>query len=413
MKDAYEMLFVNREQIKILDSDNPEKADRLIRERLGQTRLYVYGDPNGEVKNSGRISPKIREMDTFEKLKKIISLDIEKIIAYDKIRTKSKREEYNKKLEKQNNVPAAFLKINDIQLKVGSYINSMTSQDLTTSRKGTKVNASGLLDVLEPEDEEYWSSEKSEKLDKKISNRYNTFKERYEQTIRGGIIKNFYSGEFDEESLIESSLVQLKLKWAYDKIKDRDSRRQYHMDREFSLSKEQLKRMGFYSKKGFINEDVENPTKYVIDWDEEEFYLRPIESYLEEREALEEGKTVIYNTSSIKYKQDMGVSCKLEEYAVKRMNEGNITVNHIIADNLSIASMTKSRTTGVVDDRQYANFVLGRMLSNYSIDGCIQYRFGFIGTPNKSKDGMYEQYFSEEELQFARQLKERSIVVGD
>lgn len=408
MKDAYQMLFVNKEEIDKLDSENSKKADKMIRERLGQTRIFIYGDPSGNITNSGKSVPKIRQMRTFEELKSLISLDIEKIIAYDRIRTKSKREEYNKKLEREKRSPIRFLRLDEIQLQVNNYINSSLKK-----RNGKSINAYGIIDVLEPENEESWSLEKSEELDKKISNRYNILKEGYEQDIRAKIIKNFYTDEFDKKSLIDSSLMQLRLKWAYDKLKDRDSRREYNMDRKYSLNGRQLSRMRFYSNKVYNEVNVQDARRYIIDCDKGEFYLSPVTSNIDEMTALKQGKTIIYNTKKIVYKQDLGPRCELEEYAVKRMDKGQITTNHIITDNLNIASMSKSRTSKTVEDKEYANFVLGKMFSDYSINGCIKHRFGFIGIPNKAKDGRYEQYFEEEVLQFAKQLKEKSIVWGE
>lgn len=404
MKNAYEMLFVDREEINRLDRESPEKADKLIRERLEQTRIFIYGNPKGSITNSYRRIPKIRQMHTFKKLQELMSLDIGLIIAYDKIRTKSKRKEYSEKLRREESCPIDTLRIDEIQLQVSHYINSSLNE-----RNERSINAYNLVDVLEPENEETWSEDKSKELDKKIFNRYNILKERYEQEIRARIHRD----EFDKESLIKDSLMQLKLKWAYDKIKSRESRRQYRMYKEYSLSKKQLDRMKFYADKQYSEKDFQNGKKYIIDCDNDQFYLRPVTSKEDEDTALEQGKTVIHKTKRIAYKQDLGVVSEIEEYGIEKMEKGQIKTNYITTDSLNISVMTKSVINGKVVDGEYANFVLGKMFSDYSIDACIQYRFGFIGRPNKSKDGAYNQYFEEEVMQFAKQLREKYRVWGE
>lgn len=402
MRDAYQILKLNKEQIKSLDAENPEKTDKVIRDMFGKQRLLTYGDPDGIIRDSGNGQSQLRMEDSIERFSRMIAADIEAILAYDCVRNKSQRDKYSKELTRGLD----FLRIDRIKGQTERYIDSVLLQNARVNSKSAKVTAYSLVDVIRPVNEEEYSKQESQILDKKIQDRCRANLESYARAIRGSIIKGINTGYFDKETAIQESLMQLKFKWAFEKIKDKESRREYNIDFDYSLSNETLKKMNYYNPENFSYEDIDNPKKYIIDYDSKGYYLRESSGRNEEILALRQGKKVIWNSREIGYKF-MGAGLGLSEYTVERVKDGKINTAKVLSDDLRIIEMTKVRNTRDVLDQEYSDFVLGKIFSDASINGCRKYRFGYVGNAVINQRGEYIQDFRPQTLRAAKEFSSR------
>lgn len=414
-KNPYTILLVNKDKLELLENKNPREAQRYLRDALRVRRRWLYGNMKEAMKDleNNQSEVRINEIESFESLKGIIKEDIERIIAYDTISTKEKREKYDSRKKINPNIKIEFLKVDPIELEVERILKEVSPEENYVDINGRRVDAYRMINVLKKETESACSLEESMALDKQILERYNILKRYAEQVVESSIINGGNFGEVNRSDEIEKSLRLLKLKWAFDKIKDRESRIKYNSDREYALKKEQERRLEKKSRRKLEYKEVTDSTKYAIKWDSEEFYLKPLSNREEEVEALKQGRKVISLSGKIGVQESYGLSSVIEEYTVESLDEKGINVAKVLTDDFSIIKMAKRREEDVVIDRGYSNYTLGRVLSDESIEGCVKHRFGYIGRTVREKNGEYVQYFDEDVMHVAKEFKEQIRGIGE
>lgn len=416
MKNAYTRLHINMLKLEELRRESSDKADKLIAEQFGKLRIMIYGDKNGEVKYSNKIksSYEMNSIDSIKKVEEAVRADLELIISYDKICSEEKRRQYDLKIkrEKERNerIPKelAFLKIDSIDQEIARYVNSVLTK---TSKVETRDEYS-LLSTIEPENEELKSEHEIKLFDKRIAFKYMNFMQRAQEDVTGSLRRGLNTGKFEsKENEIKRTLEILKVRWAYEKIKDRDSRKKYNVDRKYELNQKDLKKLEFYAGKKFGVRKKADLTKYIIDREGNNLFLKPVREQSEEIDALKQRKKVIYLSREIGYTFG-GAYAKtyMEEYTIERVINGELKVSKVLTDGLSIISMAS--TDRIAPDREYSNFTLGTLFSDESIDGCTKHRFGYIGMPAKNQKGEYKQYFENETLQASMEFQKKELAKG-